>query len=152
MEPYNKALVLRTSFIGEELYHKRSLVSWLFSKKGKTIDGYLNCQWNGVTCISLARIVSDIIFNHKYTIGLRHVFSPNTISKFELCSLISSVYDLNINITPCRAKQISGTKINKELDRSLSSIYIEALMPEYTILEQIKQQKCTKIQKLDSGQ
>lgn len=150
MEPYNKCMVLRTSFIGEELYHERSLVSWLLSKKGETIKGYLNCYWNGVTCISLAKIVTDIILNHKYSIGLKHVFSPNIVSKFELCSLISKTYNLGIEIMPHKAKEISGTKINKTLDRSLSSIYAEALMPEYTILEQIKEQECTKIQKLDS--
>lgn len=150
MEPCNKAMVLRTSFIGEELYHKRSLMSWLFSKKGKAINGYLNCHWNGVTCISLAKIVTDIILNHKYTIGLKHVFSPNTVSKFELCELISRIYKLKIDINPTKAEEISGTKINESLDRSLSSIYAKPLMPEYTILEQIKEQECTKIQKLDS--
>lgn len=150
MEPSNKSLVLRTSFIGEELYHKRSLVSWLISKKGQEIKGYTNCHWNGVTCISLAKIVTDIVLNHKYALGLRHVFSPNIISKFELCSTISRIYNLKIDIKPHKAKEISGTKINKNLDRSLSSVYAEPLMPEYTILEQIKEQKCTKIQKLGS--
>ena len=150
MEPCRKAMVLRTSFIGEELYHSRSLVSWLISQKGKIIKGYMNCFWNGVTCLSLAEIVTDIILNYKYKVGLRHVFSPNTVSKFELCSLISKTYKLNLEIMPTHAEEISGTKINKTLDRSLSSIYTEALMPEYTILEQIQKQKCTEIQKLDS--
>ena len=149
MEPTNKAMVLRTSFIGEEFYHDRSFFSWLTSQDGKSVEGYSNCLWNGVTCISLAKIVSRILIENKFKMGLRHVFSPNTISKLQLCRDIIKVYGLNIKVFPTEAKEISGTKIKEKLDRSLSSVYSEALMPEYTILDQIKEQKCIKIQKSD---
>ena len=149
MEPVNKAMVLRTSFIGQEFYHSRSLFSWLVSQEGGAIEGYSNCFWNGVTCISLAKIVSKILIENKFKIGLRHVFSPNTVSKLQLCKDIISVYRLNIKVHPAKAKEISGTKIKGKLDRSLSSVYSEALMPDYTILDQIKEQKCIKIQKSD---
>ncbi|MAF24357.1 hypothetical protein CL634_02040 [bacterium] len=150
LEPSNKAMILRTSFIGEEIYHKRNLVSWLQSQKNKTIKGYTNCLWNGVTCVALSKIVEEIVFEDKYSVGLKHVFSPNTVSKFELCTAISNVYKLNIEVTPHKAEEISGTKIDGMLDRSLTSVFQEPLMPYETILNQIKEQKCTKLQKLAS--
>jgi hypothetical protein len=66
--------------------------------KNKTITGYTNFYWNGVTCLTLSKIIKDIIKNDKYWSGVKHIYSPNIVSKFELCNMINKIYELNINI------------------------------------------------------
>jgi len=113
-EPEN-ATVIRTSIIGEELKGKKSLLEWVKSNKNKTINGYSNHLWNGVTCLTLANIIHKIIFKNKFWKGIKHFFSPNIVSKYELCCYISKEFNLNININ----KMNGPETINK----TLSSIY-----------------------------
>lgn len=110
-----KATILRTSIIGEEVNNKRSLVEWVFSNKNNTINGFTNHMWNGVTCLQLSKIVKDIIENNNYWKGVRHIFSPRTVSKYELVSMINNTYELNINII----------QFNAEIgvDKSISTIH-----------------------------
>ena len=90
--------IIRTSIIGEELYNKNSLIEWVIKQKNTVIDGYTNVFWNGVTCLQLAKIIEYIIKNDIHWQGVRHIFSPDTVSKFELCNYINEIYNLNIII------------------------------------------------------
>lgn len=94
------ACVIRTSIIGEELTRKKSLLEWVRSNKGGTISGYTNHLWNGVTCLTLSEIILEIIQKNLYWKGLRHIHSPDSITKYELCKYINDVYDLRITILP----------------------------------------------------
>ena len=38
-----------------------SLIEWLKTNKNGTINGYENHFWNGVTCLTLANIIENII-------------------------------------------------------------------------------------------
>lgn len=110
-----KATIIRTSIIGEEINNKRSLVEWVMSNKNNTINGFTNHMWNGVTCLELSKIIKNIIENNNYWNGVRHIFSPRTVSKYELVSMINDTYELNIIINP----------FNTELgsDKSISTIH-----------------------------
>ena len=110
-----KATILRTSIIGEEINNKRSLVEWVMSNKNNTINGFTNHMWNGVTCLQLSKIIKNIIENNNYWNGVRHIFSPRTVSKYELVSMINDTYELNIIINPFDAEL--GT------DKSISTIH-----------------------------
>jgi dTDP-4-dehydrorhamnose reductase len=90
--------VIRTSIIGEEMYNKNNLIEWLIKQKNSKIDGFENVFWNGVTCLQLAKIVKDNIDDNVYWEGTRHIFSPNPVSKYELCKYINEIYGLNINL------------------------------------------------------
>jgi dTDP-4-dehydrorhamnose reductase len=96
-EPEN-ATIIRTSIIGEELINKKSLLEWIKSNKNGEINGYTNHYWNGVTCLTLANIIKTMIIDNNYWKGVKHVFSPNVVSKYELCCYINEIYDLNIKI------------------------------------------------------
>ena len=48
------------------------------------INGYTNHFWNGVTCLQLSKIINNIIYYNKYWKGVRHIFSPRSVSKYEL--------------------------------------------------------------------
>jgi dTDP-4-dehydrorhamnose reductase len=106
--------IIRTSIIGEELENKRSLLEWVISNENRTINGYFNHFWNGVTCLELAKIIYKIINENAYWKGVRHIYSPTSVSKYELCKMISDIYELNITV-----KEFD-TEI---VDKSLSTVY-----------------------------
>ena len=91
-------MVLRTSIIGEEKNTSRSLLEWVRSERGKTINGYLNHLWNGVTTLYLAEIIENILRLNRYEKGIFHIFSDRVVSKFELLQMINEVYELGITI------------------------------------------------------
>lgn len=116
-EPSN-CTVIRTSIIGEEFGQGRSLVEWVKSNANQTVFGYTNHLWNGVTCLQFAKICEKLINDGNFWVGTKHLHS-NTLNKKELVETISSVYDLNIAVTP------KETTI--ACDRSLSTIYKDNL-------------------------
>jgi dTDP-4-dehydrorhamnose reductase len=122
--------VIRTSIIGEENINKKSLLEWVRSQENNDVYGYLNHFWNGVTCLELSKFIRSLIHEQDYWKGVRHIFSPDTVSKYELVSCISEIYNLGINI------------ISKEVefcDRSLTTIYTPKIAK--TIFEQITEMK-----------
>lgn len=125
--------ILRTSIVGEEKQNKKSLLEWVMQHENGEIDGYENVFWNGVTCIQLAKIIEHIIRNKQLWSGVRHFFSPKTISKYDLCKTINTVYALNITIhkksLPCK-------------NMTLTSLYDFPKGIEIPLLqEQIQEQK-----------
>jgi dTDP-4-dehydrorhamnose reductase len=107
---------IRTSIIGEELYNKKSLIEWVKNNQNKEITGYMNHFWNGVTCLELAKFIDENILQSKnFWSGTRHIYSPNTVSKYELVNLINDVYNLNIKIIE--------TNTEEKCCRNLFSIY-----------------------------
>jgi len=133
-EPKN-ATVIRTSIIGEEpLGQKLSLVEWIKSQSGKNINGFMNHFWNGITCLQLAKIMEEIIEKDLYWKGVRHIFSPISISKFELVNMINDSYKLKLNI--------KSTNADSFCNRTLKSNHDECTFFEIPdIWEQIKEMK-----------
>lgn len=124
------ATIIRTSIIGEELTNKRSLLEWVKSNKGKEINGYTNHFWNGVTCLELSKIIYKIINENLYWSGVRHIFSPKSVSKFDLISIINEVYDLDIKINPFETEKI---------DKTITTIYdTNSLFDIPDLTEQLK--------------
>ena len=113
-EPENST-VIRTSIIGEDVNQGRSLVEWIKSNKNKTVNGFTNHQWNGVTCLEFAKICKKIIDGDLYWKGVRHLFSPTSVNKLELTGLISEIYELNMTITPFETQV--------KCDRSMTTKY-----------------------------
>lgn len=133
--------IIRTSFVGSHSTRKYGLLEWLKSKRGESINGYVNCVWNGVTCLQLSEYIYDIIDTDKYWTGVRHYFSPVRVTKHDLCKSINDIYDLGCDITPYIADVIEGTEIRGTLDRSLSTIYTDTTLPVMSIHDQIQTQK-----------
>ena len=108
------ATIIRTSIIGEELINKRSLLEWVKSNKCKEINGFVNYFWNGVTCLELSKVIYKIINENLYWSGVRHIFSPKSVSKYELVSMINEIYNLNIKINQFHTEKV---------DKTLATIY-----------------------------
>jgi len=133
-EPEN-ATIIRTSIIGEEMRGKKSLLEWVKSNKNNTINGYDNHLWNGVTCLQLAYIINKMIINKLFWKGVKHIYSPNIVSKYDLCCYISTEFDLNI--------QVNKSSGPENINKSLTSIYkIEDDFKIPDILTQIKELNC----------
>jgi dTDP-4-dehydrorhamnose reductase len=111
-EPDN-CMVLRTSIIGEEIHKKISLIEWAKSQKGKTVSGFTNHLWNGITTQQYAIICQKIIEQNLYSKELYHVFS-NHITKYDLLKLFNKRFDLDLNIEKKESEEI--------IDRTLSSL------------------------------
>jgi dTDP-4-dehydrorhamnose reductase len=109
------ATIIRTSIIGEELRNKRSLLEWVKLNKNKEINGYKNHLWNGVTCLQLAKIIDSMITKMIFWKGVRHIFSPSPVSKFELVSIINNIYNLNI--------KINEYETDKHVNKTLTTIF-----------------------------
>ncbi len=122
--------IIRTSIIGEEIKNKKSLIEWVKSSQNTTINGYINHFWNGVTCLELSKHIENIIKNNCYWKGVRHYFSPNIVSKYQLVSYINEIYELNNNVIPL---------MSEYCDRSLSTKFDSPV--KLTIKEQILELK-----------
>jgi dTDP-4-dehydrorhamnose reductase len=112
-EPSN-CTTIRTSIIGEEVGQGRSLVEWVKSSANKTVNGFTNHKWNGITCLQFAKVCEEIINTKNFWVGTKHLHS-NTLNKKELVETISEIYNLNITVEP----KETPTKC----DRSISTIY-----------------------------
>lgn len=120
-ENLQNATVIRTSIIGETFNGRKnkSLLEWVRSNKNGSVNGFTNHFWNGVTCLQLAKIIHEIITKNKYWIGIRHIYSPNVVSKYNLICIINEIYNLNININLCESNHI-----NKSLKSKYSNIFV----------------------------
>jgi len=108
------ATIIRTSIIGEEKCNFCSLLEWVRLNKGKEISGFTNHIWNGITCLQFAKICKYMIDNNLFWSGVKHIYSPESLTKYELVKLISEVYNLHIKVTP------HTTEV--ACDRTLSSV------------------------------
>jgi dTDP-4-dehydrorhamnose reductase len=96
----SNTLVIRASFIGLELFSKTELLEWFLSKENKTIKGFTNTMYSGVSTIYLSKIVKEIIINHQNLFGLYQLAPIDSISKYDLLFLAKKYFKVNIKIIP----------------------------------------------------
>jgi len=96
---YPGCLTIRTSIIGREIETSHGLIEWFLSQEGKTVPGYTNAIFSGLTTQALSEIISRIISDYPDLQGLRQIASE-PISKFDLLNLVKKTYGLNIIINP----------------------------------------------------
>lgn len=102
-------ITLRTSIIGHELKSNKSLLNWFLSSQNE-IKGYKNAFFSGLTTLEVAKVIEKYILPNPDINGLFHLASDR-ISKYDLLSKISEVYNHKINIIP---------EYNFNIDRSLN--------------------------------
>lgn len=93
------SLTLRTSIIGRELTAHKSLLDWVLLQNGKTVKGFKNVIYSGVTTNQMAEVVTMIIKNNPALAGLYQVVA-DPISKYDLLSLIRDAFKLDLKILP----------------------------------------------------
>jgi dTDP-4-dehydrorhamnose reductase len=132
-----KAMIIRTSIIGEEINSStrtgKSLLEWVRSQNEKTIQGYTNHFWNGVTTNQLARFIHECILRNISWSGVRHVTSPTVVSKYELVKMIVEEYSLSIVVEPFA----TPNSVNKALKASEDRVIRDLC---HQLIPNIKQQ------------
>lgn len=119
------SLTIRTSFIGPELFNKKSLFEWVKSQKNNEIDGFENAIYSGLTTYAFAKVVEDIINNHQHLNGVWQV-SSDPISKFDLIEMINKKFNLNIKIN-----RNSSFQCNRSLNSSKFKIETKIMVPSW---------------------
>lgn len=110
------ALTLRSSFIGREIFGGMELLEWFLTQKGKRINGFSKALFTGLTTNRLAELVGALIEKFPDLNGLYHI-SSETVSKYELLSLMKEAYNTDIEIDrddkfECR-RNLNGDKFVK---------------------------------------
>ena len=96
---YAPHLTVRTSIIGREWVRSTALLEWFLSQQGKTVRGYKNAIYTGLTTESIARMIEKTVTERPDITGLWHV-SSNPVSKLELLTMIRDAWGLDIAIEP----------------------------------------------------
>lgn len=98
--------IIRTSIIEKEMSNKKSFLEWVISNNNK-INEFTNHFWNGITCLQYCKIIEKMIRENIFWEGVRHIHSPTAMSKYEMASTISQVFNLNIEIIPTESEEMS---------------------------------------------
>lgn len=81
-------LTIRTSTIGLETQNSHGLIEWFLKQGGRTIQGYDNAIYSGLTTKELALYLEHILVNFPKLSGLYNMASKK-ISKYKLLSILS---------------------------------------------------------------
>jgi len=91
------SLTLRLSIVGRELDSNSELVEWFLQQKGKTIKGFSQTIYSGLSTPTVAKEVARIIQDHPQLSGLYQVASE-PISKYDLLQLLNEHFANNTTI------------------------------------------------------
>lgn len=108
-------LTLRTSIIGRELETRTSFLEWFLQQKDKSIKGYRDHRWNGITAREYARICDRIMSQavHVPSTGIYHIFST-TLSKYDMLLAFRDQYNIDCEIV---------ADDSQTLNQTLSTVY-----------------------------
>jgi dTDP-4-dehydrorhamnose reductase len=92
-------LTLRTSIIGRELHSHNGLIEWFLNQEGKSVYGYTNAIFSGLSTIEHAKILHVIISKFNNLSGVFHL-AAEPISKYDLLNMVNNKFNLGIDIIP----------------------------------------------------
>jgi dTDP-4-dehydrorhamnose reductase len=113
---------LRTSIIGRELAHFKSLLEWFLGQKGKTVRGFKRVIYSGVTTNYLAQLVSNLISDHPGLSGLYHVTGP-AVSKYDLLCMLKEAFNLEVEIVPDEQETSDRSMIGEKFIKATGYSY-----------------------------
>ncbi len=103
-------LTLRTSIIGRELGGFTGLLEWFLQQQGRTIRGFANHFWNGITTRQFGWICHQIM-QHPGKFprsGVFHVFST-VVPKLEMLQKFQQKYHVDCTIVPDYENRLNRT-------------------------------------------
>jgi len=123
-------ITLRTSIIGRELGGFTGLLEWFLYQKGKTVKGFTEHYWNGITTRQFGKICGQIIEANDVPPGIYHVFST-TLSKYQMLCAFKEKYKVNCTIVPDGQSKLNRTLTTvKYLNRWLEIPSFEKMLEE----------------------
>ena len=109
-------LVLRTSFIGHELFDNKSLLNWFLYSSKQEVDGYDKAFFSGLTNLEISNFINKIILKNKFHSGIFNL-SGFKISKYKLLKILNKKYN---------SEKIIYKNISFKIDRSLNNKKIKS--------------------------
>lgn len=94
----------------------------VFKNKSKSVNGYIDSYWNGITTLELSKIIFEIIESDKYIPGVQHFYSENTLSKYDIIKYIKEINTMNIDINPI-SNGIKYYTLNSIINKPRKNIY-----------------------------
>jgi dTDP-4-dehydrorhamnose reductase len=93
-------VTLRTSIIGRELETKRNLVEWFLDAAGSgaAVRGFSAVYWNGVTTLTLAKIIFRIVECDLLRDEALVQLASERVAKYDLLRMLNESYELGANI------------------------------------------------------
>jgi dTDP-4-dehydrorhamnose reductase len=99
-EPIEWAVVLRCSILGPERSSHTGLMDWFLTTSNTSVNGYTDSMWNGLTTLELSKYIYEQIDKKQFAHCLVHLYSENTLSKYELLTTLRRLYSKIIEIVP----------------------------------------------------
>lgn len=95
-----QAMVLRGSFLGPGLpTQKHGFFEWILAQKGKKISGFDNVFWNGITYLTLAKVIEFVATERAFQPGIYHLASVDELNRADLIAMVSRIFELGIEVT-----------------------------------------------------
>lgn len=117
---------IRTSIIWIDILSQKWFMNWILGQiDGATIHGFTNVLWNGVTTLTLARIIDAMIDEKIEKQYLMHIASE-TVSKYEMAQLIIRTFNKDVILIPDNEKIENRTLVSYSLNTHINS-YIPSL-------------------------
>ncbi len=105
-------LTIRTSLVGRQLRNNYGLLEWFLSQNSKSVYGYTNARFSGLTTVALSDVLAQLIEHHEGLSGIWHISSA-PISKYELLRRFRDTFNLDVEIVPS-----GNIRYNRTLDSS----------------------------------
>lgn len=124
----NRNITIRTSIIGRELGdNKKNLLDWFLSQSdGAMVHGYTNVLWNGVTTLTLAKIIGKIINENLLAQGWFFQVGSEKVSKFQLLNMAKVIFCKEITILPDDTITSDKTIISS---KEISDLFSDIIIP-----------------------
>lgn len=131
----NNYFNIRASTIAPEKFYKKSLMEWLFSQNGKSVNGFCNHFWNGLTSLEFAKVFEKIIDEDIILPNTIHLTAADWVTKYQLLVYIKEIYELDVDI--------KGVYDKISVDRRLSSVEnkLSKYLTNKTIYKMIEETK-----------
>ena len=127
---------IRCSILGPEHSTGFGFFSWFLTASEPTINGFVNHFWNGLTTYELASYICEEIQKNRLPDGVVHVFSQNTLSKYEILKKIQVWSRKEIQIIPYENElkyytlSSSKTQARPTIEEQLDMLF--SILPEYS--------------------
>jgi dTDP-4-dehydrorhamnose reductase len=94
--------ILKASIIGFEKNTQFSFLEW-FLHSEKSVSGYTNQYWNGITTLEWAECAEELMNNWDKFNNVTILSNPDCLSKYEILLMFKKVFNKNIEIIPTEA-------------------------------------------------
>lgn len=120
-------ILIRTSIIGaSKNYKDKGLLSWFKNVESKSVDGFTNHYWNGITTLEWAKQVDGLIISD-IDHGFFQIGTEDVSSKYELLKIFKALFSKKIKIN----KYECNETINRSLESDLSVPSIDTQLNQF---------------------